>query len=39
VLGGAVTTIINDGPIEDAGDALVAAILAAGEMAAAPVDL
>lgn len=36
---GAVTTIANDGPIEDAGNALVAAIRAAGEMAAAPIDL
>jgi ribose 1,5-bisphosphokinase len=36
---GAVTTIANDGPIDEAGDALVAAIRAAGEMAAAPVDL
>jgi len=39
VLGGAVTTITNDGPLEAAGDALVTAIRAAGDMAAAPVDL
>ena len=38
-ISGAVTAIANDGPIEEAGDALVAAIRAAGEMAAAPVDL
>lgn len=38
-LGGAVVSIINDGQVEDAGDALVAAIRAAGDMAAAPVDL
>ncbi|RST86801.1 phosphonate metabolism protein/1,5-bisphosphokinase (PRPP-forming) PhnN [Aquibium carbonis] len=36
---GAVTSIVNDGPIEQAGEALVAAIRSAGEMAAAPVDL
>jgi ribose 1,5-bisphosphokinase len=36
---GAVTAIRNDGSIEAAGEALVAAILAAGEMAAAPVDV
>jgi len=35
---GAVTSITNDGPIEQAGEALVAAIRAAGKTAVAPVD-
>lgn len=38
-LGAPVNPIVNDGPVEKAGDALVAAIRAAGDMAAAPVDL
>lgn len=38
-VGGAVTTIANDGAIDRAGDALVAAIRAAGDMAAAPVNV
>jgi ribose 1,5-bisphosphokinase len=36
---GVVTTISNDGSIAEGGDALIAAIRAAGEMAAAPVDV
>ena len=38
-LRGAVTTVVNDGPIEEAGEALVAAIRVAGKLAAAPVDI
>lgn len=38
-LGGGVTTIANDGTVDEGGNALVAAILSAGEMAAAPVDV
>lgn len=37
-LGGAVVSIVNDGLVEDAGDALVAAIRTAGAMAASAVD-
>lgn len=37
-LGGTVTVIENDGAIEDGGEALLAAIRAAGELASAPVD-
>ena len=38
-VGGIVEPIVNDGSVEKAGDALVAAIRAAGDIAAAPVDL
>ena len=37
-IAGAVTVVHNDGPVEAGGEALVAAILRAGELAAAPVD-
>ena len=37
-LAGAVTFIVNDGPVEKAGDALMTAIRAAGALANAPID-